>query len=173
MLGSERIFVIVGALVVVVLQLFVAPYLSIAGAVPNFLLAFAMAVAIARGSSAGCLLPFLLGLVYDFVGGGPVGGMALVLMVVSVAAARGFQLVDNDSLFMALVPLAIGVLIVEVAYGALVLALGYQASLADMLIYRALPCFLYDFVLGCILYLIARRWARPAGAARVELTQLR
>ena len=99
--------------------------------------------------------------------------MALVLMVVSVAAARGFQLVDNDSLFMALVPLAVGVLVVEMAYGALLLALGYQASLADMLIYRALPCFIYDFVLGCILYFVARRLARPAGAARVELTQLR
>lgn len=173
MLGSERIFVIVGALVAVLLQLFAAPYLSIAGAVPNFLVAFAMAVAVARGSSAGSLLPFLLGLVYDFIGGGPVGGMALVLMVASVAAARGFQLVDNDSLFMAIVPLAVGILVVEVAYAALLLGLGYQASLADMLIYRALPCFLYDFVLGCILYFIARRWTRPAGVARVELTQLR
>ena len=173
MLGSERIFVIVGAFVAVLLQLFVAPYLPIAGVVPNFCVAFAMAVAIARAGSSGCLLPFLLGLVFDFIGGGPIGAMALVLMVVSLAAARGFQFVDNDSLFMAFVPLAAGVLVVEVAYGALLLAFGYQASLADMLIYRALPCFLYDFVLGCVLYLIAKRFARPAGAARVELTQLR
>lgn len=172
-MGSERIIVIVGALVAVLLQLFVAPYLSIASAVPNFLVAFAMAVAISRSGSAGCLLPFLLGLIFDFIGGGPVGAMALVLMVVSVVAARAFQLVDNDSLFMAFVPLAIGVLFVEVVYGSLVLALGYQASVADMLVYRALPCFLYDFVLGCVIYLVVRRFAHPVAAARVELTQLR
>lgn len=157
----------------VILQLFVAPYLSIAGAVPNFLVAFAMAVAISRSGSSGCLLPFLLGLVFDFVGGGPIGAMALVLMVISVLASRAFRLVDNDSLFMAFVPMAVGVLVIEVAYGALLLAMGYQASLADMLIYRVLPCFLYDFVLGCVIYLVVRRFARPAGAARVELTQLR
>ena len=172
-MDSERIFVIAGAVAAVALQLFAAPYLSIAAAVPNFLVAYAMAIAIARAGLSGCLLPFLLGLMFDFVGGGPVGAMALVLMIASVAAARGFQAVDNDSLFMALVPLAIGVLVVELAYTALLLAFGYQGSLADMLIYRALPCFLYDFAIGCAVYLVVKRKARPASASRIELTQLR
>lgn len=173
MITSERIFVIVGALVMVLLQLFVAPYIAVAGIAPNFLLAYAIAIAIVRTSSAGCLLPFLLGLFFDFVGGGPVGAMALVLMAVSALSARCFQLVDNDSLFMAIAMVAFGVLLSEAAYGFILLGFGFQASLPDVLIMRVFPCALYDFIVSLILFLLVRRRARPSVATRVELTQLR
>jgi hypothetical protein len=55
----------------------------------------------------------------------------------------------------------------------LLLFFGYQASFFDALLYRILPCFLYDVVCGILLYLLLARFARPASVVRTELTQLR
>lgn len=170
---TERVFIVVGAIVAVVLQLLVAPYIALFGAVPNIVAAYAVALAVVRPSSYGCLLPFVLGLAFDFMSMTPVGAMAFSLMVVSVLTARVFSLVDNDSLFTVFAFMALGVLLVEVVYAALVLAGGYAASLADALIYRVVPCFLYDFVLSLVLYPLVTHFAKPSGATRTELTILR
>ena len=173
MLTRERIFVLAGAVVVVLLQLLVAPHIGLFAAVPNFMIAFCMAMAVVHPASYGCILPFVLGLVFDFVGGGPVGAMAFSLTAFSVIVSRVFVRVDNDSLFMAFALMAVGVLLIHVSYAAFLAALGFNASLGEMLVYRVLPCFVYDTVLALIMYPIVTRLARPAGVVRTELTQLR
>lgn len=173
MMSSQHIVVIVGAVAALVLQLFLAPYIALFGIVPNFLIAFAMAIAILRSSSYGCVMPFVLGLAFDFVSGAPLGAMALSLMVASVVASRCFVQFNNDSLFMAIAFMALGVIMAEVLYGFVLIATGYQASLSGAFLFRVLPCFLYDFALSLVLYCIMRRFDRPSGAVRTELTQLR
>ncbi|MBQ6390434.1 MAG: rod shape-determining protein MreD [Eggerthellaceae bacterium] len=173
MVTSEHMIVIVGAVAALVLQLFLAPYIALFGIVPNFLIAFAMAIAIIRSSSYGCVMPFVLGLAFDFTSGAPLGAMALSLMVASVVASSCFTRFNNDSLFMALAFMAFGAIMAEVLYGVIIIATGYQASLSGAFLFRMLPCFLYDFALSLVLYLILRRIAKPSGVVRTELTQLR
>ena len=170
---SERFVIVIGAVLALALQLFIVPNIALYGIVPNVLAAFALAVAVTRPSSYGCVLPFVLGLAFDLVGAAPLGLMAFSIMVVSVAVARVFVHVDNDSRFMTFALIAIGALLVELVYGCLLLFFGYQASFFDALLYRILPCFLYDVVCGILLYLLLARFARPASVVRTELTQLR
>ena len=51
----------------------------------------------------------------------------------------------------------------EMLYGALLIGLGLSASPVDAFLYRALPCTLYDCVVGLVLYpIIARLLASGA-----------
>ena len=170
---SGHMVIVGGSVAALMLQLFLAPYIALFGIVPNFLIAFVMATAILRSSSFGPVMPFVLGLAYDFMSGAPLGAMALSLMVASVVASRCFVQFNNDSLFMAIAFMAVGVILVEVLYGFVLIGTGYQASLSGAFLFRMLPCFLYDFALSLVLYCILRRFAKPSGVTRTELTQLR
>ena len=101
---KNNLVLVVGAIVAFVLQIALAPAVALFSAQPNFLLAYALVVAIVIPTEAGPVLPFAMGLLYDLTGTGPVGGMALLLVIACFLASRVFSLVDNDTLFM---PLAI------------------------------------------------------------------
>ena len=156
----HTIVVVVGAVVAVLLQLVVAPNIAIFHTVPNFMLAFVLVVAIAKPSEAGIVLPFVMGLLYDLLGTGPLGGMALLFMLISFVAAKIFMILDNDTLFMPLIILIIATLIVEVMYGGLLILLGLPVTPLDALLYRALPCSLYDCAFALIMYPIMVRLLR-------------
>lgn len=173
MMTPERIFAVVGALVALLLQVLVAPYISIGAAMPNFVVAFVCAVAIARAHTYGAVMPFVMGLLFDLVGGGPLGAMAFSLTLFSFVAARLFAHSSNDSVLIAIVFLGISVLLVEVSYGVFLLLFGYGASFFEAIAYRIAPCFLYDFVISLVLFLVARRFAQPVAPSRTDITQLR
>lgn len=156
--GRERIALVVGAGIALALQLMLAPAMAIGPAQPNFIAVYCLAVAVARPAEAGAVLPFALGMAYDLIGGGPVGAMALVLVLVTVVASRAMGALNNDTLFMPLAILVASLLIAQVLYGALCLACGAGGSMADALVWRALPCALYDAVAGLIVYPLAARF---------------
>lgn len=156
-LGRDTIIIFIGAVISIVLQIVVAPNIALFSAQPNFLLAFVLVVAIVRPAQAGPVLPFVLGLVCDLLGTGPVGGMALLFVLASAIASRAFLILDNDTLFMPLTILVVGSFAVEMLYGVLLIALGLGVSPVDALLFRALPCALYDCVVGLILYPIVAR----------------
>ena len=52
---------------------------------------------------------------------------------------------------------AVSVLAVEMLYGGLLMTTGLSASALDAFLYRALPCGLYDCIVGLVLYLIMAR----------------
>ena len=101
---KNNLVLVVGAIAAFVLQIALAPAVALFSAQPNFLLAYALVVAIVIPTEAGPVLPFVMGLLYDLTGTGPVGGMALLLVIACFLASRVFSLMDNDTLFM---PLAI------------------------------------------------------------------
>ena len=169
----DRIAIIVGTVVVVVLQALVAPHIAIGGVVPNFVAAYCMAYAVTRASDFNCLVPFFAGLAFDLLFGGPVGAMALSLLVFSYAAARFFDAMNNDTLFMPLVTCAIGLLLVEAVYGILMLLFGYPVGFFEAIAFRVAPCFIYDLVIAVVLTLVARRLLAPPTAIRSDITQLR
>ena len=173
MITQERIVTIVGAVLAVLLQIILAPHIGLFGVVPNIIVAYTLVVAVTQPQSFGSVMPFVLGLFFDLFTGGPVGAMAFSLMVFSVLAARVFDTMNNDTLFMPLLVLGVGVLLVELSYGMFLLLFGYPAGLFEAIAYRVFPCFVYDLVIGLLLYPLAKRFLMPSGVPRTELTQLR
>lgn len=162
MMTPDRIAVVVGAVLAVILQIALAPYIAIGPAVPNFVVAFALVVAVSRPQSYSAVLPFVLGLVYDLTCGGPVGAMAFSLTAFSFLVARLHASFDNDTLFMPLAMIVLGSLLVEFSYGMFLLMFGYNAGFFEALAYRIVPCFVYDVVVGVILYLLTSRFFRQS-----------
>lgn len=152
-----------GAVIAVLLQVVVAPNIALASALPNFVLAYALVLAVVRPDRTGPVLAFVLGLVFDLLGSGPVGAMAFLLVLVTFLASRAFSVLDNDTLFMPVTIFVVATFAAEMLYGALLIGLGLSASPVDAFLYRALPCTLYDCVVGLVLYpIIARLLASGA-----------
>ena len=113
-----------GAVIAVLLQVVVAPNIALASALPNFVLAYALVLAVVRPDRTGPMLAFVLGLVFDLLGSGPVGAMAFLLVLVTFLASRAFSVLDNDTLFMPLVILVVSTLVVELFYAVFLMADG-------------------------------------------------
>lgn len=156
------LIVLVGAVVAVLLQIVIAPNIAISGAMPNFLLIFTMIVAIACPREGGVVLPFVLGLLFDLMGGGPVGAMAFLMTLFSFLASRAFSVLDNENLFMPFVTLAVSMLVVELLYGVFLVWFGVDVPLSEAFLYRGLPCALYDAVVSLILYPLMSRFLASA-----------
>lgn len=172
MMPYRRVIVVTSAIIATLLQVFLSPHIAIYSAIPNFMIAICLVRAVAEPQDFNCVLPFVLGLIFDFISGGPVGVMAFSLTAFSVGTAWFHERANNDTVFMALVSLAVGLLLVEVAYGLFLLMFGYSISLLEAIGYRILPCYLYDLVITLILYFIASRFAGADGPSQSEITQL-
>ncbi|MCD8316170.1 MAG: rod shape-determining protein MreD [Eggerthellaceae bacterium] len=156
--SHERLRLFIGCVIAILLQVFLAPIITISSIVPNFIMAFCIVATIPRGDASGVVLPFVMGLIYDFIGGGPVGAMAFLLVLVTFAASRVYMNMSNDTLFVMLAFLVVCVFVTEFAYGIVMLICGLDASLGQVLLYRCLPCSLYDCVIVLIMYPIAARF---------------
>lgn len=155
---SALLPVIVGAVIVTLLQIALAPNIALFSAMPNFMVVYVLIVAMVRPGASLYVLAFVLGLLYDLFGYGPVGAMPFLLILLSFIVSRAFALLNNDTVF---VPLALFVaadFLLELLYAAFLLGLGMADSVIDALIYRALPCALYSTVAGLVLYPIARHF---------------
>ncbi len=170
----QSIVVLVGAIIAFLLQIIIAPAIAIFTTQPDVLLAYVLVVAILRRENAGPLLPFVLGLLYDLLGTGPVGGMAFLYVLVSLIASRVFMVLDNDTVFMPLITIVVATFLVEVLYGGLLIALGMQVGFVDAFIYRALPCALYTCAVALVIYpLVSHFFARGAQEREMRTPQLR
>lgn len=158
-MNRSLIISLVGALVVVLLQASIASAMQIGTAIPNFMLAYVLALAVSR-PEGGLVLPFVLGLMFDLMGSGPVGAMALVCTVMWFALSRLSVMLDNDTLFIPIVLIVAGAVLGNVLYGILVLACGADLSALEALVGRALPCGVYDSVLALVLFPVLLRLMR-------------
>ncbi len=154
----ERIAVVIGALVAVVLQIVLAPNIALFGALPNFMLAYTIAIAIARPYAGASALAFTMGILYNLIAGGAVGSMAILLVLVAFLASRAFSVLDNDTLFMPLVIVVVSTVAIEFLYAIFAVGIGANVGIGHALLYRALPCALYDVVLSLVMYPIATRF---------------
>lgn len=157
----DSVVVLIGTVVAILLQLIIAPVFSGVSAQPNFLMAFALALAIVRPQKSNTVLPFCLGLLFDFMGEGPVGAMALLLLLFCYIAARSFSVLDNNTVVMPLVVLVASAFLIELLYAAFLLAFGVSGSFIDAFLYRALPCALFDSIAGIVFYPLLSRFLAP------------
>ncbi len=162
----QSVIIAVGAAVMLLLQIMVAPGLSIGHATPNLLLVYALVSSLVLPRPINLFCPFLLGFAFDLLGGGPLGTMAFVLLIVCALVSWIYVRFDNDSLFIPLMALVVGVVLSEVLYGVIIVLCGYPATIADSLIYRSLPCGLYNLALALILFFLLRACLRLFASPR-------
>ena len=173
MMTADRIVIAVGAVVSFLLQVLLAPHIAIGFAFPNFMVAFCLAVAVARPGRYGPALPFLMGFAFDLVSGGPVGVMAFTLTAMSMLEAWAIRRIGYDTVFMAVAVLVGGVFLTELVFGLFLLLFGYAVSFPEALVFRVLPCFIYDLVISVVMFLaVSRLLGRGGGPLRTEITQL-
>jgi rod shape-determining protein MreD len=82
-LNKQAIYLITIVLCLI-LQAGIAPAISIAGCSPNFLFIPVLLVSFRSGMGAGGITGFFMGLVYDLMGNGTVGCMALVFTITAL-----------------------------------------------------------------------------------------
>ena len=114
-----------------------------------------------------------MGLIYDIFSGGPVGPMALMLVLATYLAARLYVALNNDAPVMPVLISAAALLVIEVVYGIILAILGYSGGVVGLLLYRALPVFLYDAVLAAILYPLIKRLLAETAPIQTSITRLR
>lgn len=148
----ETNIAIIGAIVAVLLQIVLSPNIAIFSAMPNILIIYVLVVAMLMPGDAVFVIAFLMGLMSDLLGYGPVGALPFLLLIASFAAMRAIAVFDNDTLFVSLAILFILTLLVEFFYAAFVLSMSSSIGPIDAFLYRALPCTLYDCVFGLLLY---------------------
>lgn len=169
-LGPLKVPIIIGAILAVLLQVIVAPFATIGYAQVNFILVYCVVIAIVRGREAGYIMPFVLGLIYDLAGSGPLGAMALICVAITAVVATVFVMIDNETLFIPIALIIAALFLAETAYAFLMIACGVGVSFPEALIYRSLPCGLYDTVVALVFFPIALRFmAHAAGKGNLPM----
>jgi len=151
---------VLALLAAVILQVAVAPHITIAKVVPNFVLLVVIAVALLQGSRMGTVVGFSAGLIFDLIGTGPIGVAALVFCFVGYISgslhenmfAEGWRLPVTVAFFASLF-----------AEGMYVLALrliGENVSVLSALIEVVIPSSIYNGLLAVVSYSLLARILR-------------
>jgi len=151
---------VVAVLVAGLLQAGLAPYLAIGGVTPNFLLVVVITIALIQGPTPGASAGFAAGLIFDLLGTGPVGPMALVLTVTGFLVGLLHEQMFAEGWLLPLTVLAIGALGAEMAYGLILGMLGEGGPLLRGLLTTMLPAAVYDTVLALLFYPWLARFLR-------------
>ena len=153
----ETILALIGAVAALVLDIVISPSLMVFSATPNFIIAYAVVLSMVHRSNATFIIAFALGMLADLLGYGPVGCLAFLLVLVSFASSRVSAAFDDGALMTPMVLMAIFIAAVELLHAVVMLALTSGVSAIDAIVYLAIPCTMFDIVLGLILYPILSR----------------
>ncbi len=145
------------SLVVVVLQVVFAPILTVSSAVPSFIVAFVLVLSIMRRPDTTCVYAFVLGLIADLLSHTPVGLTPLLLLIAVFCLSRVFEVLDDTSLAMPIIALAVTLLAFELVFAIALMILGYQGSFFDIVAQRVLPATILNALAAALLFVIMRR----------------
>lgn len=160
----SKLVPLVSAAIVVLIQIVVAPLIAIYSVVPNFIVAFVLVLSIVRREDTTYLYAFVLGIISDLLSQVPFGITPLLLLIVSFAFSRVFEVLDKSSFAMVMVSCAIALLLYELVVVIVMLVLGYPAAFFDLVAARALPATIFNLVICALLYFVARKFPEePAG----------
>lgn len=154
---KNKLVLVAACAVALLLQLIVAPYVTIGYAMPNFILCTVVILSLLYPEDPSYVCAFIFGMLYDLASSGPVGAMALICVAITWAISTLHLYFDDDSLFMPIILIIISCFAGEAAYAVLMIACGYDVSFLDALVYRILPCGIYDTVISLIAFIV---WLR-------------
>jgi rod shape-determining protein MreD len=156
-----RTLPVIGAVIVaLLLQAGVAPYLAIGPVTPNFMLLVALTVALTSGPTAGTSTGFAAGLLFDLLGSGAVGPMALVLAITGYVAGLMHEQMFAEGWLLPLTVLFFAALATELAHGLLLVLLGVDMSFWRAFATMMAPSAVYNTVLALLIYPWLARFLR-------------
>ena len=149
-----RIYIpmVILALLGLVLQFALSNAIQIGNAMPNFVIAFALIIAVVYPVFGSVVVAFVMGLLYNLLGAGPVGGLALVLTLLCYLLTQLFRRMESANFLFALITLFITAFLAELFYGILTGVFVSGISVSEALRLRALGCGVYDALVTCVLY---------------------
>ena len=159
---------VVLALLGLVLQFVLSNAIQIGNATPNFVIAFALIIAVVYPVFGSVFIGFLMGLLYNLLGSGPVGGLALVLTIMTYVLMQLFRRMEAPNFFFSLGILFVSAFLCELFYGILTGVFVSGISVSEALGQRALPCAVYDVLVGCVLYPLPSLLSRVAKMRQVK-----
>lgn len=124
----EKLVPLVSAAVVVLLQIVVAPVIAIYSVVPSFIVAFVIVLSIVRPEDTTYVYAFVMGIISDLFTQVPFGLTPLLLLIISFALSRVFEVLDKSSIAMVLVSCAVSLLFYEMIVVIVQLVLGYPGG---------------------------------------------
>lgn len=162
---KDRLPLVMGALIALLCQVAVAPYVHVGAAAPNFALAYVIALSVANPRGGNYIAAFVVGLAYDAMSSGPFGAMALVCVATMFASTHLLRLTGAETAFASIFVMLLACLAGELCYAVVMMACGVDVSLWEAVLYRVLPCGAYDMVIGVIAYLLVGRFVFSAREA--------
>lgn len=148
---SKQSVYLVTVILCIILQAAIAPAISIMGATPNFLLIPVLLISLRSGTGAGSIAGFSLGLLYDLMGSGTVGCMALVFTLIAFAVGVVSESVDLLTPLGSVAVSVVSSLVMELGYAiASVLTSSVGGGMMHTLATYALPSALYSAVFASI-----------------------
>ncbi|MGB4441000.1 MAG: rod shape-determining protein MreD [Coriobacteriia bacterium] len=157
----KRWWTTVGALAgAIVLQVMLAPHLSIGGAIPNLPLLVVVTLSFVEGPSAGAIAGFVAGLLLDLLSTGPVGAWALVLSVTGYTAGMLSENLFAEGWLAPVTVAIIAGLLADFSYLLAVTILGVGPAFWQSLVRAVLPRALYNAVLVMLAYPWLARFLR-------------
>jgi rod shape-determining protein MreD len=151
-------FTIIGGVVSLLLQIMIAPNISILGVVPNFILGFVVLNAILNTKRRSTLAGFILGFLYDLVAQGPLGIMSFVLAILAYAVSSVNKELLSGSWAIKAVLLLVAAFFGELLHAALLSIVGFDTDFITSFVMRTLPGTLYDGVFGLIVFPLMYRF---------------
>jgi rod shape-determining protein MreD len=157
----RRWWTTVGALAIaLLLQVTLAPYLAIAGVVPNFLVLVVITLSFVEGPSAGAVAGFAAGLLLDLLSSNPVGAWALVLSTAGYVAGMLQENLFAEGWLAPVTVAVVAALLADFAYLIVLTVLGVGPDFWASLLRAVLPRAVYNAVLVLLAYPWLARFLR-------------
>lgn len=137
------------------LQAGLSPAIAIGGCSPNFLIIPVLLVALRSGHAAGGIVGFFCGLLYDLMGNGTIGCMALVFTLAALLIGFLGGGLDLTAPLAIVLVAVISTLFVEIAYAiAIILTSPEGSGAVGTILGHSLPTALYSAVFAVIVLLV-------------------
>lgn len=153
-MGADRVLLAIVGVVAAVLQLLFAPALTFGDATPSFIVVAVVSVIILFPEERHYVFAFVMGIVADLLSQAPVGSTAFCLLGCAFLLPIAVEAVGNDNLLMSFLMIFVGVLGIELMF-CVFLSVSGILGFVDGVVHVALPCTVYDAILGLIVYLLA------------------
>lgn len=184
---SKPLVYLITFVVCLFLQMGVAPAIAISGCAPIFLLIPVLLVAMRSGAAAGGSAGFVMGLMFDLIGDGTVGCMALVFTLVGLIIGIVTGGMDASSILLSCIVAVVSSLFAEFAYGISCILTSPDAhGIMATLVFHALPEALYTAVFAAIALVTIRfvvaedpfnvtdqRLGKPVGGSAPNLPRMK
>lgn len=144
---SKQIVYLVTIILCIILQAGISPAIAILGCVPNFLLIPVLLVSMRSGATVGGITGFLLGLLYDLMGSGTIGCMALVFTIIALIIGLVGEGVDLFTPVATIIASVVSAFFIEIAYGIIsALTTSEGGGMMSTMLGYSLPSALYTSV---------------------------